>query len=285
MSPFIPPPLPLKLPHRTVGPRVRHTSYHPTIMPYSKRGIGVSKQIYTLFSHLNTQTYDEVAPKIEYWIEWALTQQLTTADKLVEEISSLAWTSHCSPASVGRFLKEFRDSSRRSTQAKYFVDGFCTRVFRWFAAASAEDLAMNEYSGTVANRGGCGFIEAASFVGHLIDCSLLDHALVRLHLIKPLTTHYYPQPRRPEGIVRVNAICRLFVAAGSTLVQGLLEPEDVRVCFEILGTQPSRPDGIEGLPATKLQVQCATHRDAPYRNLLTRGQGTSGTPCDVVGAE
>ena len=97
-------------------------------------------------------------------------------------------------------------------------------------------------------------MEAASFVGHLIDCGLLDHELARLHLIKPLTTHYYCPPGKPEETVRVNAICRLFVAAGSTLVQGLLEPEDVQACFNILETHLSRHGTTAGLSATKLEV-------------------------------
>jgi hypothetical protein len=97
---------------------------------------------YTGFSPVSTPTYDEVAPKIEYWIELALTQQLTTVDKLVEYVSDIAWTSHRSPASFARFLQEFRDSPRRSAQARSFVDDLCTRVFRWFIAASAEDLEM-----------------------------------------------------------------------------------------------------------------------------------------------
>lgn len=134
---------------------------------------------------------------------------------------------------------------------------------------------MNRYSGTVASGGGYGFIEAASFVGHLVERGLLDHRLVRLHLIKPLTTHYYPRLEMPEETVKSKAVCRLFVVAGSTLVQGLLEPEDVQLCFRILDTQLSRPSGIEGWSAEKLEVQCAVHLDAHHRNLLIRGPGTS----------
>ena len=251
-------------------------------MSYQDRGISLSRQIYWLLSCLDIPTYDKIAPKIEYWTELALTQQFTTVDKLVEDVSDLPWTSHRSLASVARFLKEFRDSPRRSSQGRSFVDDLSTRVFLWFAAASAEGLRMDESGGAVARNGGRGFVEVASFVGHLIECDLLDHELVRLHLIKLLTTHYYLQPGGSSETVRVNAICRLFVAAGSTLVQGLLEPEDVRVCFEILGTQSSSPGGIE---AAKLEVQCATHLDAPHRNLLTRGPGTSRAPRYVVAAE
>jgi len=141
---------------------------------------------------------------------------------------------------------------------------------------------MNEYNGVVTRGGGYGFLKTASFVGHLIECDLLDHELVRLHPIKLLTAHYYLQPWESSETVRFNAICRLFVAAGSTLVQGLLEPEDVRVCFEILGTQSSNPGGIE---AAKLEVKCATHLDAPHRNLLTRRPGTSRVARYVAAAE
>jgi len=246
-------------------------------MSYQNRGISVSERIFWLFSCLNTQTYDEVAPKIEYWSELALTQGFTTVDKLVEDVSGLAWTTSRCPASSARFLKEFRDSSRRSTQAKSFVDEFCIRVFLWFAAASAEDLGMNGHSGRVASGGGYGFIEAASFIGYLIRGGLLNHEIVRLHLIKPLTAHCYPRPETSAETVRANAICQLFAVAGSTLVQGHLEADDVRVCFEILRTQLSKPGGIKGLSATKLEVQCGTHPKTSHRNLLTPscGSGTS----------
>ena len=253
-------------------------------MPYQDRDIGVSRKIYSLFTHLKIRTYNEIAPKIEYWIELALTQQLTTIDKLVEHVSGLAWTSSRCPASFARFLKEFRDSPQRSTQARSFVDELCTRVFWWFAAASAEDLVMN-YSGTVASDGGYGFMEAASSVGHLIERGLLDHELVRLHLVKPLTTHHYPQPEGPEATLKANAICRLFFAAGSTLAQGLLEPEDVQVCFKLLEIHLTRHGKTGGLSLAKLEVRCATHPDASYQNMLTYGPGTSRVPCHVVGAK
>ena len=256
-------------------------------MPYQNRDIGVSKKIYSLLSQLYTQTYDEIAPKIEYWTEWAFAQQLTTVDKLVEHVSDLAWTSSRSPAAVGRFLKEFRDSPQRSAQARSFVDDLSTRIFWWFAAASAEDLAIDnhEYSDSVARNGGRGFMEAASFVGHLIDRDLLDHELVRLHLIKPLTTHYCYYHWRAEETVRISAICRLFVATGSTLLQGLLDPEDVQACFQILETYLPTNGTTEGLSSANLEVQCAARPIAPHRNPLTRAPGTSRAPCHVVAAE
>ena len=128
---------------------------------------------------------------------------------------------------------------------------------------------MNSSSDRVARCGGNGFIEGASFVGHFIECGLLDHELVRSHLVKALT-HHYPRPVEPVGIVRTNAISRLFVVAGNTLLQGLLEPEDVRTCFEILENRLSRPGGIAGLSTTKLEVWCVAHPNTPHQNLLTR---------------
>ena len=256
-------------------------------MSYQNRSTYVSRKIHFFFSRIDTQRYDEIAPKIEYWTEFALTQQLTTVDKLVEHVSDLAWTIHPSPASVGRFLKEFRDSPRRSAQARSFVDDLSTRVFLWFVAASAEDLGIDRtyYHNSLAINGGPGFTEAASLVGHLIYCGLLDHELVRLHFIKPLTTHLYSRPGRPEGIVRINAICRLFIATGSTLVQGLLEPEDVQACFMILETHLSSDGATAGLSSTTLEVQYATHPDVPRRNPLTRAPGISRAPCNMVAAE
>ena len=186
---------------------------------------------------------------IESWTEVCLTQELTTVDELIERVLDLvAWTGskNGSHSSFARFLKEFRDSPRRSTQAKSFVDGICARLFRWFAAASADDLSMSSSHGRTAKNGGLGFIEGASIVGHLIECQLLDHELVRLYLIKPLT-HHYPYPHGPARTVRAAAIYRLFGAAGNTLPRGLLELEDVRVCFEMLETQFSssvRADGF-----------------------------------------
>jgi hypothetical protein len=255
-------------------------------MSYDNRSASVSGHIYRLFSYLDTPSYEEVAPKIKYWIEVALTQQLTTIDKLVECVSDIAWTGDRSPASFARLLKELRDSPRRSAQARSFVDDFCTRVFRWFVVASTESLDMSKgYNGNVTRGGGYGFVGVVSFIGHLVERCLLDRDLVRLHLIKPLTAHYYLNPGTSAETVRVNAICQLFVVAGSTLVQGVLEPEDVRVCFEMLGTQSSRSGGIKGLPAAKLEVQRAIHSGAPHRNPLTRGPGTSRAPCHLVAAE
>ncbi|KAF9646652.1 hypothetical protein BDM02DRAFT_2983215 [Thelephora ganbajun] len=103
----------------------------------------------------------------------------------------------------------------------------------------------------------------ASFVGQLIECNLLNHELVRLHLIKPLTTHHvtthtYAVPNEPAK-VRAHAIHQLFLIAGDTLLRGLLESEDVRVCIEILDAQVPRPGGTDAFSAEKLQALREVH--------------------------
>ena len=85
--------------------------------------------------------------------------------------------------------------------------------------------------------------------------------------------------------VRAGAIYQLFIVAGNTLLRGLLEPEDVQVCFETLNAQISF-GGIAGLNARKLQIRCATHSNASRRNLtrlvrnfarsILRGQSRRG---------
>ena len=157
---------------------------------------------------------------IESWIEVALTQELTTVDQLIEQVSDLAWrgSKNSFYSCFSRFLKEFRNSPHRSTQARSLVDGICARLFRWFAAASADDVDMNWSDGRTAKNGGNGFMEGAPIVGHLIECQLLDYELVRLHLIKRLT-HHYPHPQGPARTVRTAATYRLFVVAGNTLLR------------------------------------------------------------------
>ena len=61
--------------------------------------------------------YDELAPKIEY----VICEGFGTVDELVEEVSGVAWDNDGSFASVGRFLKEFRDAPHRSGQARSSV--------------------------------------------------------------------------------------------------------------------------------------------------------------------
>ena len=237
---------------------------------YHNRGISISAKISSLFCLLDSSTHDEITPKIEYWIELALTQQLMTTDELVEQVSLLVWNGLRSAPSFSRFLKEFRDSPRRSAQARSFVDDTCTRVFRWFVVASAEDLGEDSNDGIVVIGGGNSFMGVASYIGHLIKCDLLSHELVRLHLVKPLITHHYSSPNGTAESVRANAICRLFYNAGDSLLRDLLEPEDARVCLEILGAQLSGPGArMAGFSNANLEVQCATRPDASHRNLLT----------------
>ena len=212
---------------------------------YHNRQPVIANRIRGSLSSLNSSTYDEIAPKIEYWIEFVLAERSMTAGDLAERVSTLAWC-ECSRSDVSRFLKEFRDAPHRSEQARSFVDGLCDHVLLWFAVASAENLPANTVSGEVQMSGGIGFICAASFVGHLIECELLAHDLVRRRLIKPLIAHHYANERDTAGSANANAIYQLFVIAGNTLLQGLLEPEDVQVCFGTLDTRPDYP--IQGLP-------------------------------------
>jgi len=115
---------------------------------YHNRQLTILMKIYSLFCSLDSSTYDEVAPKVEYWIEWALTEHSTTVDELVERVASVAWSPDKSHEGVARFLKEFRDAPHRSNRARSFVEKLCTHVLRWFAVASAESL-TTESSGWV----------------------------------------------------------------------------------------------------------------------------------------
>jgi hypothetical protein len=201
---------------------------------YHNRQSVLAAKICSLLRSLSPSTYNEIAPTIEYWIEYGITEQFTTIDDLVERVSPVAW-SVGSYSDILRFLKEFREAPHRSEFTRSFVDQFCTHVLRWFAIAAAEDLSTYSYSGSsvaggVAPGGWCGFACAASFVGHLIEYGLIGHDLVQRHLVKPLITH------RGFDHCRARAIYELFVTAGNTLLQGLLEPGDVQVCFERLAT-------------------------------------------------
>ena len=178
--------------------------------------------------------YNQIAPKIEYWIEYVLRERLTTVDELVEGVSHVAWEDGGSYASVGRFLEEFRDAPHRSEQARSFVIELCSHVLRWFAIASVENLAVARYTSMVGSGGGNGLIRAASFVGHLIGHGLLGRELVGQHLVKPLINHFDDDGKKNWWSARANAIYQLFIAAGNTLFQGFFEAEDVRVCFETL---------------------------------------------------
>lgn len=196
--------------------------------------------------------YEQIASKTEFWIEYVLRQRFVTVSELAEGVSGVGWESGGSYASVGRFLKEFHGAPHRSEQAKSFVVQLCPEVLRWFAIASVEDFWLSSGSGRIAIRGAPGFIRAASFVGHLIEWGLLSHDLVRQHLIKPLINqHNNCEHSYSAEAVRVNAIYQLFTTAGDTLLQGLLEAEDVQVCFQAL---EFRREWIDGFDPVKLQV-------------------------------
>ena len=192
-----------------------------------------------------SRSREETAQTLEYWIGYVLTEQFTTVDELVEGVSYIAWEGG-NPYVVASFLKEFRNVPCRSEHATSFVDQLCQRVLRWFSIAAAEDHYMGWSNSSVASGGGDGFVRAALFVGHLIECSLLSHDLVRRHLIKPLVIH------RSHNYYRANAVYQLFVTAGSTLLQGLLGANDVQVSFQILDTSVGL---IDGLDKEKLQVR------------------------------
>ena len=200
---------------------------------FHNRGHHISSKICSLLASFPQapSECDKTAPNIEFWIEYVLREQFTTVDELVEGVSYVAWYNGPSYPSVGWFLKEFRDAPHRSEQARSFVDKLCEHILRWFAIAAAEDLGKSDARTSVmTSDGGKGLMCAASFVGHLIECGMLGHDLVRRHLIKPLIAHYV-------DVYRAGAIYHLFLTTGNTLLCGLLEPEDVKICFEALNAQ------------------------------------------------
>ena len=147
----------------------------------------------------------------------------------------MAWDKRAgSHYTISQFLKAFRDAPHRYDQARSFVDGLCDHVLVRFAVASAEDLQTDWTAGLVSEGGGYNFVRAASFVGNLIKLGLLGRELVRRHLPKPLTAHHYSKNDKNTAklAVRANAIYSLLTGSGNTLLQGLLEPEDVQVCLE-----------------------------------------------------
>ena len=117
------------------------------IMPsepgYHNRQRAIISKISSFFYSLDHSTYNKVAPKIEFWIEYAFAEHSTTVDKLVGEVSLVAWNVHPSYPSVVRFLKAFRDAPHRSEQVSSSVYGLCTHILRWFGAASAENLSVD----------------------------------------------------------------------------------------------------------------------------------------------
>lgn len=214
--------------------------------PHNRRSHIASKIRSLLISLTNKPSkYDEIAPKIEFWIEYVLRERFATVDELVEDISHVAWEQGGSYANVGRFLKEFYDAPRRSGQARSFVGKLCEHVLRWFAIAAAEDSYTGD-TDTIASGGGAGFLRAASLIGYLIEWGLVNHELARQHLIKPLIAH------DDNNYHRASAIHKLFHTAGNTLLCGLLEPEDVQACFKVLDPYVGR---IVGLDAVEMQVR------------------------------
>jgi len=270
---FPTPPSPPRIPQAVtvVTPKEREPGYH-------YRGIAIAAKICGLLRALKLSTYDEISPKIEYWIEHALTEQFIDPNDLVERLSPLAWDDNGSEtnAAVARFLKDFHDAPHRSEQSRSFVDGLCSRVLWWFTAASAEDLLGYSDDRRRLNRvtpsGGEGFVRAASFLGYLIDQGLLAHELVRRHLVKPLISHHYTDQGNVQNkSFRTMAIYQLLVTAGNTLLQGLLGPEDVQACFETLGSGA-------GFDAEKLQVRsCATRSSALRSNMTCLVRNSAGS--------
>lgn len=206
---------------------------------YHNRQMVLAVTICNLLRDLGPSTSDKIAPKIEYWIEYGLTEQFTTVDDLVERVSPVVWDTHGSHPHIAQFLKGFREAPHRSEQARSFVDGLCLHILRWFAVASGDDLWANPTGCLVSRNGGPGFRRAASFVGHLIERGLLGHEPVRCHLSKPLTTHHYNNNCRDilKQAIIADAIHSLFTITGDTLLQGFLEPEDVQAFFKSLETR------------------------------------------------
>ena len=233
---------------------------------YHDRQAVLASNICGLLCDLAPSTYDEVTPKIEYWIEYVLSEQFTTTNDLAERISAVAWEDRGSHPDISRFLKEFRDASHRSEQARSFVDELCLYLLRWFAVASAEDLWTNWNGGLVSKCGGLGFMRAASFMGHLIESGLIGDEPVRRHIFKPLTNHYYNPENLWKQSVRANAIYKLFTAAGHTLLQGFLEPGEVQDCFKNLEARVpfGNINGIDTWDATRLNVRCDSCLDASH---------------------
>jgi hypothetical protein len=225
--------------------------------------------ICNLFRNLDPSAYDDIAPSLEYWIEYGLNERLATVGDLVEQVSALAWKDDISHSCISRFLQEFRGTPSRSERARSFVDGLCVHILRWFAIASAHDIGLDQVTGWVALSGGPGFVSAASLVGHLIERGLLGRELVRRHLSKPLATHYYDGRGGGERAVRANAIYRLFTVAGDTLLRGFLEPEEVQVCFERIEARLSlgHKPGLDTPDVARLNVWRDSHLDQLCQDL------------------
>jgi hypothetical protein len=235
-------------------------------MGYDKcKGVLIGNLTSLLYS-LRTSTYYDLAPKIEYWIEYIITEQFTTPEGLAELLSPMAWQCYGRNAEIPRFLKEFRDSPNHSEQMRSFVDVLCLRVLRWFASASADSFTMDSYTGSIPDSGsaGAGFIRVAYFLGCLIKHGLLSYELVRWHVIKPLTLYNKNHPNLNLAIT-ASAIYQLLAAAGNTLLEGFLEPGDVRACFDTVDPQvPSKCSGIAGFDAEKFSVRTVYFITMPH---------------------
>jgi hypothetical protein len=214
---------------------------YPTCPALTPRNLISSKIRSLLISLTNKPSdYDQIAPKIEYWIEYVLRAHFTTVDELVEGVSYVAWEDGGSYASVARFLKEFRDAPHRSEQARSFVTQLCSYVLRWFAIASVESFQWTAMVRWVKLR--------IRWRERLHPRSIVRWSSHRPRLAEPraraAASHQATDKPLRRGRVskkplweppRANAIYQLFIAAGNTLFQGLLEAEDVRICFETIG--------------------------------------------------
>jgi hypothetical protein len=211
----------------------------------------------------SSSDYDHIAPKIEYWIEYVLREGFASVDELVEGISRIAWEGSRG-SNIGRFLREFSDAPHRSEQARSFVSQLSLYVLRWFAIASTEDLGRHPlpgssyYStGSISPGAAYGFQYAASCIGYLIKWGLLSHELVKRHLPKPLTNHPDNDVHEESpGATRAKAVYQLLTAAGDTLLQGLLEPNDVQDCFNMLDARPHEKMGFD---SERVKVRCTAH--------------------------
>ena len=227
---------------------------------YHNRQDVIAANIRRLLTSLRPPTYDTIASKAEYWIEYAITERFTTYKELAEGVSSVAWDFEDNNSDIPRFLKELRDAPHRPEQMRSFVDELCLHILRWFAVASADSFGCLDGSSAVTIGGGKGFVRAAWFTGRLVESGLLGRDLVRRHL-KPLTAHCYDN-HQVDAVdqalcIRANAIYQLFTTAGNTLLQGLLEPEDVQDCFEMMERRVSfgPVSGIDLPDAAKLNVR------------------------------
>jgi hypothetical protein len=234
---------------------------------YQNRRLVLASNICNLLHNLSPSTYDEIAPKLDFWIEYVLEEQFTTTDDLANRLSRVAWEKNGSHSDISRFLREFHDAPNRSERARTFVGELCHSIIQWFSIASAEDLWSSWSEGLVSKDGGPGFIHAAAFVGYLIECGLIRPDLVRRHIFKPLATHYYDPDNFRKQAVRAHAIYQLFLTAGSTLLQGLLEPAEVQDCFQRLETRVSFGD-ISAMD--KFDPEKLTVRRSPCLVLRTR---------------